>query len=53
MGAKEPTIVYTDHRNLQYFLTKNFVNARQIRWSMELSKFYFKIHYKPGSKMAK
>jgi len=30
-GEEEPITVYTDHQNLQYFLTKKVCNQRQIR----------------------
>ena len=52
-GTTEPVLVYTDHRNLQYFMSKNLVNDRQIRWSMELSDYRFVINYRPGSSMGK
>lgn len=52
-GSRHQIIVYTDHRNLQYFMTKNLVNDRHIRWSLEFSKYDFIIHYKPGSTMGK
>jgi len=32
-GEEEPVMVYTDHPNLQSFLTKNVWNQRQIRWA--------------------
>ena len=34
-------------------MTKNLVNDRQIRWSLQLSNYKFKIHYKPGTRMQK
>jgi len=48
-GADEPVTVYTDHQNLQYFLTTKVWNARQIRWAQWLANFNFKIVYRPGT----
>jgi len=36
-GEEEPVTVYTDHQNLQSFLTKKVWNQRQIRWAQELT----------------
>jgi ribonuclease HI len=32
-GAAYPLQLITDHKNLEYFMTKNFLNRRQARWS--------------------
>jgi len=32
-GREKPVTVYTDHQNLQYFLTKKVWRHRQIRWA--------------------
>ena len=45
--------VYTEHQNLQSFLTKKVWNQRQIRWPQELTNYYFKIVYRPGSRGGK
>jgi len=47
-GQEEPVMVYTDHQNLQSFLTKNVWNHQQIRWARELTNYNFKIVYRPG-----
>lgn len=55
-GAQHPVTVYTDHKNLESFMTsKNRVlNRRHARWSTKLSEFdNFKITYRPGSKNPK
>jgi len=49
-GEEEPITVYTDHQNLQSFLTKKVWNQRQIRWAQELTNYNFKIVYRPGSR---
>ena len=38
----------TDHRALEYFLTKQKLNTRQARWDEYLSRFNFKITHRPG-----
>jgi len=45
--------VYTDHQNLQSFLTKKVWNQRQIRWAQELTNYNLKIVYRPGSRGGK
>ena len=50
LGADEPVMVYTDHQNLQYFLTTNVWNPRQIRCAQLFANFNFKIVYRPGSR---
>jgi hypothetical protein len=41
--------VLSDHKNLQYFCTTKQLSHRQARWSEYLSRFNFKITYRPGS----
>jgi len=52
-GEEEPATVYTDHQNLQSFLTKKVWNQHQIRWAQELTNYNFKIVYRPGSRGGK
>ena len=52
-GASSPIKVITDHRNLEYFTTTKLLNRRQARWSEFLSRFNFKITYRPGKQGAK
>jgi len=42
-GTEKPITVYTDHQNVQYFLTTKAWTHRQIRWAQKLSGFNFKI----------
>ena len=39
----KPVKVYTDHKNLEYFMTTKQLNRRQARWAEFLSEFNFKI----------
>jgi hypothetical protein len=43
-----PIQVITDHKNLEYFMTSKQLNRRQARWVEFLSRFQFKLTYRPG-----
>jgi hypothetical protein len=47
-GASHQVIVYTYHKNLEYFMTTYVLNHRQVRWNMSLSRFDFVIPFRPG-----
>jgi transposase InsO family protein len=47
-GSTFPIQVLTDHKNLQYFMTTKQLTHRQTRWAEYLSRFDFKITYRPG-----
>jgi len=53
MGAPDQIVVYTDHKNLEYFHTTKLLNRRQARWAEMLSEFNFKIIYHPGERNGK
>jgi len=53
LGANNPVTVYTDHQNLQYFLTTKVWNPRQIRWAQWPANFNFKIVYGSGRRGGK
>jgi transposase InsO family protein len=40
--------IFTDHKALEYFMTTKKLNARQARWADFLSRFHFRIRYRPG-----
>ena len=52
-GNKKTVKVITDHRNLEYFQTAKLNNRRQARWSMELQRLDFKIHFRAGKQSGK
>lgn len=52
-GCPKVVIVYSDHKNLEYFTTTKELSCRQARWSEFLSRFDFEIHYCPGSSAGK
>ena len=45
--------VWTDHKNLEYFMSNQKLNHRQVRWALYLSRFDFVLKYISGSKMGK
>jgi len=52
-GARIKFEVWTDHKNLEYFMTSQNLNRRQTRWALCLSRFNFLLKHVPGSKMGK
>jgi reverse transcriptase-like protein/integrase-like protein/chromodomain-containing protein len=40
--------ILSDHKNLEYFMTVRKLTERQIRWSLTLSRFNFKIRHIDG-----
>ena len=45
--------IWTDHKNLKYFIKAQKLNQRQARWTLYLSRFDFTLKHIPGSKMGK
>ncbi len=45
--------VYTDHKNLLYFMITKVLNRRQIRWLKKLSSYNFQIQYQKESENSK
>ncbi|KAI0992964.1 hypothetical protein K3495_g15220 [Podosphaera aphanis] len=48
-GSSDPVEVITDHKALEYFMKSRLLSRRQARWSEFLSRFHFKIVYRPGN----
>ena len=45
--------IWTDHKNLQYFMTSQKLNRQQARWALYLSRFNFTLKHVPGKSMGK
>ena len=45
--------IWTDHKNLEYFMKAQKLNRRQARWVLYLSRFNFTLKYVLGSRMGK
>jgi len=52
-GATHPVEIWTDHKNLEYFMTAKKLNRRQARWSLHLARFDFLLHHRLGRTMGK
>jgi len=52
-GATHPVEIWTDHKNLEYFMTAKKLNRRQARWSLHLARFDFLLHHRPRRTMGK
>ncbi|KAF8692091.1 hypothetical protein RHS03_08657, partial [Rhizoctonia solani] len=49
----KPIQVFTDHRNLEYWMQARTFNQRHAQWHIFLSDFNFEIHYCPGKQLGK
>ena len=52
-GAPHKFEIWTDHKNLEYFMSAKKRNHRQARWSLTLARFDFLMHHQPGKTMGK
>ena len=52
-STPHPIRVLSDHKNLEYFMSTKLLSYRQVWWSEFLSRFNFKIVYRPGKAGAK
>jgi len=52
-GAVIKFEIWTNHKNLEYFIKVQKLNRRQARWALYLSRFNFMLKHVPGSKMGK
>ena len=52
-GAKHQVEIFSDHKNLEYFLTARKLNRRQARWSGQLADYNYVLKHKPGPSMGK
>jgi len=52
-GARHPVKIWTDHKNLEYFMMAKKLNHCQTCWSLYLARFDFKLIYRPGYSMGK
>jgi len=52
-GARTKFKIWTDHKNLEYFMTNQKLNRQQARWALFLLRFDFTLKHVPGMKMGK
>jgi len=48
-GAKHTVTIFTDHKNLEVFMSTEILNRRQARWAELLSGYDFVLVHTPGS----
>jgi len=51
--AKFKFEVWTDHKNLEYFMKMQKLNRRQVHWALYLSRFNFTLKHVSETKMGK
>jgi len=51
--AKGQFEIWTDHKNLEYFMKAQKLNRRQARWSLYLSRFDFALKHVAGKSMGR
>ena len=52
-SLQKPFVIYTDHKNLEYFTKVQRLNERQMRWAQLLSEFNYKLRFRPGKSQGK
>ena len=52
-GARHLVEIWTDHKNLEYFMTAKKLNRCQAHWSLYLAHFDFKLIHCPRRSMGK
>ena len=52
-GATYPVEIWTNYKNLEYFMIAKKLNHRQAHWSLHLARFNFLFHYCPRHTMGK
>ena len=52
-GATVKFEIWTDHKNLEYFMKAQKLNRRQAQWALYLSRFDFTLKHVSGSKIGK
>ena len=52
-GAQFKFKIWTDYKNLEYFMKAQKLNQRQARWALYLSRFDFTLKHVQGTKMEK
>ena len=52
-GAQNKFEIWSNHKNLKYFMSSQKLNHKQVRWALYLSRFDFMLKHMPGSSMGK
>ena len=51
--AKYKSKIWTNYKNLEYFIKAQKLNQRQMHWALYLSRYDFTLKYVLGTKMGK
>jgi len=52
-GAQSKFEIWSNHKNLEYFISSQKLNRRQVRWALYLFRFDFMLKHMLGSSMEK
>jgi len=52
-GATYPVEIWTDHKNLEFFIIAKKLNRHQACWSLHLARFDFLLYYRPRHTIGK
>jgi len=52
-GATHPVEIWTNYKNLEYFMMAKKLNCRQAHWSLHLARFDFLLYHHPRCTMGK
>jgi len=52
-GATHPVEIWTNYKNLKYFMTAKKLNCCQAYWSLYLARFSFLLHHCSGHTIGK
>jgi len=52
-GAQSKFEIWSNYKNLEYFMSSQKLNYRQARWVLYLSRFDFTLKHVPGSSIGK
>jgi len=52
-GVTHPVEIWTDHKNLEYFMMAKKLNRCHAHWSLHLARFNFLLYYHPRRTMGK
>jgi len=52
-GAQSKFEIWSNYKNLKYFMSSQKLNHRQARWVLYLSRFDFTLKHVPGSSIGK
>ena len=51
--SDHPVEIWTNYKNLEYFMMAKKLNHRQAHWSLHLARFDFLLHHRPGHTIGK